>query len=717
VHGAGPPTRDDVHPGPLMLSDDVLAVAHALRRHPVFQRVSLRQLTDLVKMSWRHVIRIPLGKTEPVRGVFLLLLEGRAFVEGSRPMLPGDLVYTGTDELLPPAVLERIRADLRPRAALAEVLKDHTVSVIGRAAEGALLLPFTFEIVQAALVASASFCSSVQPEPLAELVAALRPSWELIWMCCDRTLRAPLEALTRILAASVATELHDDVGIIVGDRRGLRYSIWVDERFTPLQAMGTDVRAVFGDLQYRLFVVCPDTPDVPPQALHPAHAFDRIVYVTRTPPERIPPDLRRYVHPKALDPGNPHESYFSSFIPSILLGPPLPAPRPGLPPLRSLLGAIARDALSYLPEPAPTLLGLNLPDGFESEVLDEPRPTKYGGRRKSRTVLDRDSCRLRLDPEALARSWRDAVETKTVDTYHRTVLADASHARTAARWARAVSNKRVGLAVSGGGATSYRLIPLLKMLGEAGVPVDVFGGLSGGASLGAYYCRDGEAGLDGYVGKAGKLQASVGAFFSWLSSQLIETGMDYMFSGTTLDDLEVRLVAVATAHPEDGPPQPHAVVHGTLGQAVRVSGSFPVAFARTVKHGILYSDGASTTPLPARALPNYGADFVIACNTVPGPDNRNPLRDWPGADFWYRYTIVGQMIDAWVAQAFSLHRMSIESALDADVTIEPTPNRLSLAEMFLWLFPKVLIAQSSTDKRMLAGIEAVKEFWNRRKVT
>jgi predicted acylesterase/phospholipase RssA len=703
-----------------MLSDDVLAVANALRRSPVFRRVSRRQLMDLVKMAWPHVTRVPLGATEPVEGVFLLLLEGRAQILKNRPMLPGDLIYTGADELMEPDVLARIRADARPSMALANVLRDRAVPVEGRAAEGALVLPFRFEIVEAALRASASFCNSVQLEPLAgpiaDQLAPMRASWELIWMCCDPTLAAPMEALTRILAAAVATELHARVGIVVGDQGALRYSMWLEGKFTPLQPMNADLHSVFGNLQYRLFVVSLDAPDVPPKALHDLHTFDRLVYVAKTLPTKIPEALRPYLH--ALNPENTNEAYLSSFIPSILLpGPPPPKPRTGMPPLGAVLKAVARDALSYVPEPVPTLLGLNLPDGFESEVLDEPQRTKNGAPRKPRTALDRDSCRLRLDPDALARSWQAAVIAGTVDTYHQAVLVDPSRARTAARWARAVSNKRIGMAVTGGGATSYRLIPVLQMLADAGVPIDVFGGLSGGALLGAYYCRDGAAGLEGYVGQGGRIQSVIGGFFSWLSSQLIETGMDYMFSGTTLDDLEVRFVAVATAHPEEGPPQPHAVVRGTLGQAVRVSGSFPIAFARTVKHGILYSDGASTTPLPVRALPNYGADYVIACNSVPGPDNRNPLRDWPGADFLYRYTIVGQMIDAWVANAFSLQRMSAEAALNADVTIEPTPNRISLAEMFLWGFPKILITQAAADKRVLAGVEAVKEFWNRRKAT
>src|SRR5207249_2953727 len=154
---------------------------------------------------------------------------------------------------------------------------------------------------------------------------------------------------------------------------------------------------------------------------------------------------------------------------------------------------------------------------------------------------------------------------------------------------------------------------------------------------GAYYCRDGTEGLSEYTG-AGNLVSIVGALMAGLTSQLIESGMDWAFRDTTLDDLEVRLIAVTTALPEVGPPEARAVIHGTLGEAVRVSGALPLFFARAVKGGVVYTDGATSTQIPARALPNYGADYVFACNSIPGPDRRNPLSDWPCGECVYRFT-------------------------------------------------------------------------------
>src|SRR5205809_555624 len=59
-------------------------------------------------------------------------------------------------------------------------------------------------------------------------------------------------------------------------------------------------------------------------------------------------------------------------------------------------------------------------------------------------------------------------------------------ARRLNRWARAVTNRQVGIALSGGGATSAALVPFLEDLQRYNIPFDVVGGLSGGAVLGLY---------------------------------------------------------------------------------------------------------------------------------------------------------------------------------------------------------------------------------------
>src|ERR1700752_5249699 len=100
------------------MQPDLLAVAGALRRHPVFRRVSLRQLGDLVRLAWPDVTRVALNATEHISGVFLLVLEGQAIV-ANRRMRPGDLLYTGEDALMDAKVLQSLAAKGQPSRAFA----------------------------------------------------------------------------------------------------------------------------------------------------------------------------------------------------------------------------------------------------------------------------------------------------------------------------------------------------------------------------------------------------------------------------------------------------------------------------------------------------------------------------------------------------------------------------------------------------------------------
>jgi hypothetical protein len=75
------------------------------------------------------------------------------------------------------------------------------------------------------------------------------------------------------------------------------------------------------------------------------------------------------------------------------------------------------------------------------------------------------------------------------------------------------------------------------------------------------------------------------------------------------------------------------------------------------------------------------------------------------------------LIDVWVANAYSHQRRAEEAAAYADVTIAMTPNTLSLFEVMLWTIPELLLDAAGRDERIQAGVEAAKQFWNRRKGT
>src|SRR5581483_10173815 len=165
--------------------------------------------------------------------------------------------------------------------------------------------------------------------------------------------------------------------------------------------------------------------------------------------------------PALFDPATRRGPCFSSFVATVLLGP--------------------TPAGTWWPFPSPAPL---LPFGGLRTIRTEPlvdatlpiEPLTVAQR------LERDLCRIRLDA-GLRRAW-DA--RSTTRTFIDAAFIDPSLHETVKRWARAVTNRQVGVALSGGGATQAELIPLLDNVIAAGVPADVVTGVSGGSVLGAY---------------------------------------------------------------------------------------------------------------------------------------------------------------------------------------------------------------------------------------
>src|SRR5690606_2931521 len=80
---------------------------------------------------------------------------------------------------------------------------------------------------------------------------------------------------------------------------------------------------------------------------------------------------------------------------------------------------------------------------------------------------------------ATTNEWRVACEASRL--FHWRGLEDED----AARLARVIARRSIGLVLSGGGARAYAHIGVVRALREAGLPFDVIGGTSMGAIVGA----------------------------------------------------------------------------------------------------------------------------------------------------------------------------------------------------------------------------------------
>lgn len=153
------------------------------------------------------------------------------------------------------------------------------------------------------------------------------------------------------------------------------------------------------------------------------------------------------------------------------------------------------------------------------------------------------------------------------------------------RWVRSISDRRVGVALGGGGAWGYAHVGLLRLLRAKGVPVDVVSGSSFGSLCGAYYCSlDEDTWVDALV-SVGKraTQALRTAFFSSAALQsLVDKDLRARLGfAPALNGLELPLLPVATNLGLGGE---RVIGIGTVGWGARCSSSFPGIIAPTTGH-------------------------------------------------------------------------------------------------------------------------------------
>ncbi|MFT4627939.1 MAG: putative acylesterase/phospholipase RssA [Myxococcota bacterium] len=318
--------------------------------------------------------------------------------------------------------------------------------------------------------------------------------------------------------------------------------------------------------------------------------------------------------------------------------------------------------------------------------------------------MARDAVRWPVDRAALARASRRGGDWVRVWRRH-----DPTGAAGAAAVVRALRHRRVGVAVSGGGAGAYRAVPALRQILAGGVPVDVVAGSSGGAVLGAYFAAGGQRGLDRFVADAWPLQR---AFIAAVADgRSIEGLIDRRFDGVRVGATPARFVAATTFCPPHGPPRAHRVESGSLGQAVRASTALPPIIAPYDRGPVRYLDGAAVAQLPAGVLSRVGADLTVAIDALTAPSGRNPLGTGAAADSAY-HGLTGRVVDAYTWFGVLGQRATAAEGAPASVYIQPSPTRLPLAIVGLFAYARRIVSEAERDPAIRDGAARVVARWS-----
>ncbi|MGH9866532.1 MAG: patatin-like phospholipase family protein, partial [Candidatus Acidiferrales bacterium] len=171
---------------------------------------------------------------------------------------------------------------------------------------------------------------------------------------------------------------------------------------------------------------------------------------------------------------------------------------------------------------------------------------------------------------------------------------------------------RVGLALAGGFARGIAHIGVLRVLREAGIPIDAIAGTSVGALIGAGYC--GGASLE-EMERVG-LATSFTDFGRWTPSWLglatnmrMEKYLARLTPARTFEELSIPF-AIATTDINEGVSVYYT--HGPIAPALRASCAYPGLFVPIQYEGRTLVDGFLTAPVPVEGAMLLGAEIIIA---------------------------------------------------------------------------------------------------------
>lgn len=206
----------------------------------------------------------------------------------------------------------------------------------------------------------------------------------------------------------------------------------------------------------------------------------------------------------------------------------------------------------------------------------------------------------------------------------------------AARLARRLIGRAVGLVFSGGGARGYAHIGTLKAIEELGIEVDMIAGTSMGALIGATYALQGSsASVERAAvtfGDKKRLLDRTLPLVALTRSQGVTDTVRSIFGDVHIEDLWFPFCCVS-ANLFQAVPVEHR--KGPLWQAVRASTAIPGIFTPLVSDGGLLVDGAVMNAFPVdlvREMVDTGT--VIASSTMTTSAPREPFTFGPSVSGW-----------------------------------------------------------------------------------
>jgi predicted acylesterase/phospholipase RssA len=204
------------------------------------------------------------------------------------------------------------------------------------------------------------------------------------------------------------------------------------------------------------------------------------------------------------------------------------------------------------------------------------------------------------------------------------------------RLARRLTGRALGLVLGGGGARGYAHIGVFRALREAGIDVDLVGGTSMGAILGAVFAMDMD--YDRMLSLCRELSSPLKLFdptlpaVSFFESRKVGRILRRLFGDSRIEDLWRPFFCVSSN-------LTHAVptVHrqGPLWLTVRASMAIPGIFSPVLYGGDLLVDGCVLNNLPVDVMQGFTQGGpLVAVNVFPEVDLFRDYKFGPSVSGW-----------------------------------------------------------------------------------
>jgi len=196
----------------------------------------------------------------------------------------------------------------------------------------------------------------------------------------------------------------------------------------------------------------------------------------------------------------------------------------------------------------------------------------------------------------------------------------------AARLARTIAGRSVGLVLSGGGARAYSHIGVMRALSETGIPIDFTGGTSMGGVIAASYALgwsldEIERRIQDAFVKTNPLSDYHLPVVALLKGMRVRERLREHFGDVDIETMRLPFFCVST-NLTQGAPRVHT--SGLLRTALRASISLPGILPPVVCDGQVLVDGAVMNNLPIDVMRDMHRGRIIGVDAAQPPEGLRP---------------------------------------------------------------------------------------------